>query len=143
ERVESVVVDVALQYARERLLETLGDRGRVDRRARRGLGAEDLNRDLAVVEPHRGDALAEHLEAHVLEDLDRDIERDGLAARVRGELDPKRLVALTQLELETALAVRKPRDAVDVLGGTLCRDLVLIGGRVAVGEAIHERERLV
>src|SRR5690606_21916081 len=105
---------------------------------------ELLNPHGAAFGPRGIDLLAEYLEAHVLEDLQRDVERDALAGRERREAQPPALPGrLVQRHLARAFAVRDAGDLRQVLAGALGGNFLAITRGEAVRETVVERKRLV
>ena len=109
----------------------------------RGLELEVLDPQRIGVAPHRIDAFADDLEAHVLEHRQRDVELDRLVALDGRE--PQALGAIGgrahERDLEVARALVDQRELLDVRAGTCCVGLVLIRGREVLAVAVQQVER--
>ncbi len=142
ECIEAVVLGVAAQHERERLLEACVDGRRIERLLARRLELEVLNPQ-RIRAAYRVEALADDIEAHVLEHRQRDVELDRLAAFDRREPEAVGVGAgrAHELDLELARVLVDQRKLLDVDAGARGIRFVLIRGREVLAEAVQEVER--
>ena len=143
EGIEAVVVGFSGQNHREAFLDAIFHARRVERLARRRRELEVLNPDRARRRLDPVDALADDLEAHVLEHGQGDIELDGLPRLEGRESQPLRrsVVRPGERHFELAFALVDSIEPANVMARAGGVGVFLVGHGEVLAEAVQELER--